>query len=201
MHRFSDDEIQERASLYALGALSQHEARAFEEHLEDCAVCAEELEGFAEVVGALGFDATEATPPARVREQLSALVVAEAQTLSAEPCVAAVELPLVTLRADEGEWHEVHKGLSVKRLYVDSNSGLVTTLVKMSPGASIPLHRHRGIEQCYVIEGDARAAGQSLGPGDFQSAPKDSIHAPVYTETGALLLIIAPESYEVLEHH
>ena len=201
MHRFSDEEIQERASLYALGALSQHEARTFEEHLEGCAVCAEELEGFAEVVGALAYGWPEETPPAYVREKLTSLVGAEARSQSAEPCVAVDEPPLVTLRADEGEWYEVHEGLSVKQLFVDPNSGLVTTLVRMSPGASIPLHRHRGIEQCYVIEGDARAAGQSLGPGDFQSAPKDSIHDPVYTKTGALLLIIAPESYEVLEHH
>ena len=201
MHSISNDEIQERASLYALGALSQHEARAFEEHLSGCAVCAEELEGFEEVVGALAYGWPEETPPAHMREKLSSLVRAEAGAMPAEPCVAEASPSPVTLRADEGEWYEVHEGLSVKKLFVDPNSGLVTTLVRMSPGASIPLHRHRGIEQCYVLEGVARAAGESLGPGDFQSAPKDSIHEPVYTETGALLLIIAPESYEVLEHH
>jgi len=201
MHRFSDDEIRERASLYALGALSQHEARAFEEHLTGCAVCATELEGFAYVVSALAFGVTDAMPSERVRAELSSLVKAEARPALAEQGVAEASPSLMTLRADEGEWHEVSEGLHVKRLFVDPNSGLVTTLVKMSPGAGLPLHRHRGIEQCYVIEGEARAAGQSLGPGDFQCAPKDSIHEPVYTETGALLLIIAPESYDVLEYH
>ncbi len=56
----------ERAALYALGALSQHEARAFEEHLsEGCPSCAADLRDFERVVEGLAFGAPPAAPPHR----------------------------------------------------------------------------------------------------------------------------------------
>ncbi|HEY0321513.1 MAG TPA: cupin domain-containing protein [Pyrinomonadaceae bacterium] len=201
MHRFSQEEMTERASLYALGALSQWEAHDFEEHLaEGCEQCAAELQSFEETTHSLGLAAPEATPPARVQQKLLSLVGEDnGRTRStASPDIVPA---LMTLRADEGEWYEAGKGVRVKPLFTDPQSGMVTTLVRMPPGTRIPLHRHRGIEQCYVIEGDFHADNQQLGAGDFHIAQAGSIHEPVYTVTGALLLIIAPEGYEVLEHH
>jgi anti-sigma factor ChrR (cupin superfamily) len=200
MHRFSDEEMTERASLYALGALSLWEARAFEEHLaEGCDECAAELQSFEEVTCALGRAATEATPPARVRESLLSLVAEESPTPA--PTLHAAPPLLMTLRADEGEWYEVGKGIMVKQLFVDPQSGMVTSLFKMQPGTRIPLHRHSGIEQCYVVEGDFHADNKGLGAGDFHVAQAGSTHEPVYTVDGALLLIVAPQDYDVLEHH
>lgn len=201
MHRFSDEEMTERASLYALGALSMWEARAFEEHLaEGCDDCAAELQSFEEVTCALGLEADEANPPARVREKLLSLVSEEVPT-PATTLRAVPPAQLITLRADEGEWYEVGKGIMVKQLFFDPQSGMVTSLFKMQPGTRIPLHRHKGIEQCYVVEGDFHADNQRLGAGDFHVAPAGSTHEPVYTVGGALLLIVAPQDYDVLEHH
>jgi anti-sigma factor ChrR (cupin superfamily) len=201
MDCFSDEERMEQASLYALGALSLWEARAFEEHLsEGCAACAQELESFAETTVELAFSAAEAEAPPSVREKLRALV-AEAE--DGRPLKSAGLTPqsLITLRADEGEWQQVAKGITAKQLYVDQQAGTVTTLVRMQPQTRIPLHRHRGVEQCYVIEGDFHAAHQSLGPGDFHCAEAGSVHEPVYTVGGALVLIVASKGYEVLEQH
>lgn len=70
-HQTSDDNITERAALYALGAMSQREANAFEDHLlEGCQVCAEELKQFDMVVGALGLLAPAATPHQEARFRL-----------------------------------------------------------------------------------------------------------------------------------
>ena len=199
MHCFSYEERTERASLYALGALSLWEARAFEEHLaEGCDDCTAELQSFAETTRALALAAPERAPSERVREKLLSRVAEEAS--ASFPALRAVPQPLMTLRADEGEWYEVGKGIQVKQLFVDPQSGMVTTLVKMEPGTRIPMHSHRGIEQCYIIEGDFHADSKSLGAGDFHIAQAGSIHQPVYTTGGALLLIIAPERYDVLEH-
>ena len=44
------------------------------------------------------------------------------------------------------------KGVFVRKLYEDP-SGRLTTLTKMEPGAVLPLHRHVGVEQSYVIVG------------------------------------------------
>lgn len=200
MHFFSDEETKEWASLYALGALSQAEARAFEEHMaEGCTACSAQLRGFEEVTSALSLGCAEAAPPARVREQLLSLIADDARSKS--QTLRAAPLPFLTLRADEGQWYEVSEGITVKELFVDPQTGMVTSLFKMQPGARVPLHRHRGIEQCYIVEGDFHADNQALGAGDFHCAPAGSVHEPVYTTNGALLLIVAPESYEPLKRH
>jgi anti-sigma-K factor RskA len=74
-HERSTGEIQETAALYALGSLSQHDARAFENHLkEGCGVCGAEVRRFERIVGLLGLTATEAEPPVYLRELLVAHV-------------------------------------------------------------------------------------------------------------------------------
>lgn len=71
---------QELAALYALGALTQHEARAFESHLQDgCDDCKSEIEKFESVVGTLGFSAEPAAPPAYLRDLLTARIEKEKQ--------------------------------------------------------------------------------------------------------------------------
>jgi anti-sigma-K factor RskA len=72
-HENVTEEIQETASLYALGALSQHEARAFEFHMDEgCEVCARELLRFERVLAGLGMGAPEVEPPAYLRDRLAA---------------------------------------------------------------------------------------------------------------------------------
>ncbi len=69
----STEFIAEQAALYALGALSQHEARAFAERLAagDAAYAAE-LRAFEKVVEALSFSASAQAPTSAVRERLLA---------------------------------------------------------------------------------------------------------------------------------
>jgi hypothetical protein len=43
-----------------------------------------------------------------------------------------------------------------------------------------------------------RSGDMTLSAGDFNCALSESVHQDIYTEGGALLLIVAPESYEVL---
>ena len=60
------------AALYALGALSQHEARAFEVHVRDgCPACELELKQFEEVAGLIGATVEAVAPPAYLRDLLS----------------------------------------------------------------------------------------------------------------------------------
>ncbi|HKP86606.1 MAG TPA: anti-sigma factor [Blastocatellia bacterium] len=86
------EEGQELAALYALGSLSQHEARAFESHLrEGCEACKIETEQFERVVGAMGSEAPAVTPPVYLRSLLEARVEKESRlNLNAAPEPAAV---------------------------------------------------------------------------------------------------------------
>jgi anti-sigma factor ChrR (cupin superfamily) len=44
-------------------------------------------------------------------------------------------------------------GIQQKVLFKDPDSGMSTILVKMAPGSEVPLHKHMGIEQAFVMEG------------------------------------------------
>ncbi|MCI0488540.1 MAG: anti-sigma factor [Blastocatellia bacterium] len=79
-HDKVNEQEQEKAALYALGALSQHEARAFEHHLRDgCRVCEVELIEFEKVVGELGYASPAAMPPPYLRDLLTSRIERESQ--------------------------------------------------------------------------------------------------------------------------
>lgn len=79
-HNSITEESQATAALYALGALSQHEARAFESHLgRGCSVCKEELTEFEKVVGTIGLGTAEITPPSYLRDLLGNRIEKETQ--------------------------------------------------------------------------------------------------------------------------
>jgi len=214
-HTLTDEETQGQAALYALGALEGAEARAFEEHLAGgCAACAAEVEEFVAAVDALAHAAPPAEPPAGARAKLLARVGGGGggQEQAAESGSTEIRPPeksegraggpragFFILRADEGEWAATEdEGISYKLLFADRARGTVTTLVRMQPGARIPRHRHLGVEQCLVLEGDLRSGPYAMGAGDFNCSLPDSIHDELTTDGGALLLLVSPASYELI---
>lgn len=68
----SHDEQRELAALYALGALSPSERRAFEAHLTGCAECSADVQSFSAVSGALAQAVPQQDPPAALRARLLA---------------------------------------------------------------------------------------------------------------------------------
>jgi anti-sigma-K factor RskA len=85
-HKLATDETREKAALYALGALSQIEARAFENHLDDgCEACRAELAAFDGVVGVLGLAAPPANPPGELRNRLMASIAKEPRVGRLQP--------------------------------------------------------------------------------------------------------------------
>lgn len=197
-HSVADDEIREQLALYALGALSQQEARVVEHHLaEGCEVCASELQTFESVVEALGFAALPATPPAGVRAKLISELVGETKAVS-PPLREA--LKNYSLRANEGQWTETAQGVFEKHLFSDERRGTVTTLIKMMPGIKLPSHRHEGLEECLVIEGDFHVGSEEFGPGDFRCAMAGTIDETPFSINGALLLIVSQGSHGPVAH-
>jgi len=192
-------EMTDIAVLYSLGALSQHEARSFEEHIAaGCDACRAELESFDFTVGALAFGAPEEPPPDRVRAALLAAVSTSVTEQTVGP-VQTDDGPFVSILASEGSWQEVREGVLLKKLHVDQATGIATSLVRMLPGAALPVHQHIGVEQFFVVEGDCKVEGRTLGSGDYHRAEAGSIHETTSTVGGTLLLLIAPERYEVLD--
>jgi anti-sigma-K factor RskA len=93
-HESITEEGQEIAALYALGALGQNEARAFEAHLrEGCAVCQQELQEYDGVVGVIGSSTEAIAPPAYLRDLLKARLEKETQVPSQASTVQASIIP------------------------------------------------------------------------------------------------------------
>ncbi|HEX7957980.1 MAG TPA: cupin domain-containing protein [Pyrinomonadaceae bacterium] len=200
-HTIADEEAAGRAALYALGALEGEEAREFEEHVAaGCEPCAAELREFEAVAADLGQAAPEAEPPAGVRARLLAQVAGGDGGGGPNPHAEAPGFLVV--RAGEGEWRPTpDAGVSFKLLYADAQRGTVTTLVRMEPGSRIRSHRHLGVEQCLVLEGDVRSGEVGMTAGDFNCSMPGSVHDELVSDGGALLLIVSPERYEPLGPH
>lgn len=195
----NNEDFQAQAALYALGALSPFEARAFE---DDLAIASDEARAeaaeFNSVVSQLGFSVDEATPSADVRNRLLARIASEPQPAKTTP-KAALPTHLDVL-ANEGHWIPLFAGGACKVLFTEPSNGYVTSLLKLDPGARIPNHRHRGNEQCLIVAGEFRMNDKVYKPGDFTVALDGSEHLDIYTETGGVLLLVSPPDYEVIRH-
>lgn len=199
-NQMAEHQMTELAAPHALGALSQHEARAFSEHLaEGCVACEAEFESFERTVDGLALGSFEVEPPDEVRVRLVARIneLDSDATGVADSKVASEQF--VSIHAAQGEWQEVQAGVMLKTLYIDQANGIATSLVRMMAGTALPAHHHLGVEQFYVIEGDCNVDGRRLGPGDYHRAAAGSIHDMTCTVDGTMFLLIAPEHYEVME--
>lgn len=176
IHQVLTDEDRERASLFALDALSPDEAGAFARHLADgCTVCRAEVDALSAVAGDLAMGFPPKTPPPALRARVL-------DAAAAEPAGR-----MAVIRSHEGNWIEISPGVCRKDLTLAPGGSVF--LIRVAPGARVMTHTHALPEHCYVVEGDARVAGERLGPGDHHIAGAGSVHDGLWSEGGCVLLI------------
>lgn len=83
-------------------------------------------------------------------------------------------------------------GIEVKPLLVDRQSGLVSSLMRMAPGSTLPDHEHVQIEQTWVLEGhlvdrSGPDEGIECRAGQFIWRPAGSRHS-AWSPQGGLML-------------
>ena len=81
-----------------------------------------------------------------------------------------------------------YPGVTQKTLLVDKATGLITALMKMEPGASLPDHEHVKIEQTWVLEGSLHCPEGECHPGQFVWRPAGSRHHAWAGPKGGLFL-------------
>ena len=79
-------------------------------------------------------------------------------------------------------------GIEQKTLLVDKQTGLITALMRMAPGARLPDHEHVKIEQTYVLEGSLRCSEGECRTGQFVWRPAGSRHEAWAGPEGGLFL-------------
>lgn len=93
----------------------------------------------------------------------------------------------VYLDLDRIPWEPTRfPGVEVKTLYRDE-TGRMTTLTRMAPGAVLPRHRHVGLEQSYVLEGTLVDEDGACQAGHFVWRRPGSVHS-AWTPDGCVVL-------------
>jgi anti-sigma factor ChrR (cupin superfamily) len=93
----------------------------------------------------------------------------------------------ITIRAEGGEWSELAPGVHMKRLHRD---GLARSfLLRLAPGAALPVHRHEADEECLVLEGEVFLGELRVAAGDYHLARGGTLHGQISSPHGAVLFI------------
>jgi anti-sigma factor ChrR (cupin superfamily) len=117
-----------------------------------------------ELETALALALVPVTPPERLR----ARVLARVQTVA---------------------WKQVGPDMQVRTLYYDEAARMVSFLLRVQPGASMPAHVHHAIEECLVLEGEFDLGERTLRVGDFEFGQVGQEHPIATTRLGVLVYI------------
>ena len=200
-HDILSNDDRERAALYALGALESDAAILYAGHLAACAACRAEVDSHRDAVAALGraVDPVEPPPALKSRVLEAAHPEHDAAAIQTWKRWAPSTGEAMTIVRDGGDWEKTAvSGIEVRCLYLDAANDRVTMLVRMAAGTSYPAHRHGGIEECYVLEGDLYGPDFEMRRGDYQRLEGGTVHGVQGTRDGCLLLIASSMHDELL---
>jgi RNA polymerase sigma-70 factor (ECF subfamily) len=175
-------EHSDRVLLYALQALPWNEVPAVEEQLSACPDCLRDLATLRPVIATLSAWPTDVLrPSALVWGRLEARIAAEVggQSAASPP-----------LSWTEPDWAEVAPGISVKLLATDTERERVSMLVRLGPGVDYPPHRHAGLEELHLLDGELMIDEKQLHPGDYNRAEAESVDNRVWSETGCTCVLV-----------
>ena len=167
---------------YAIQALAASEAAAAETHIAFCPDCKHEVETLRRVVNRFVAWPTDVLRPTTSLQARLALRIA---TETGMPSVLPSAQPWA-----EPEWEQVAPGIECKLLATDTERHRVSMLVRLAPGASYPGHRHAGVEELHLLDGELWIDKLRLFPGDYYDAAPGTGDDLVWSETGCTCVLV-----------
>jgi anti-sigma factor ChrR (cupin superfamily) len=179
----------ERVAVYALQALPADESPMVEAHIADCLPCRDELNRLRPIVDFFVAWPTDVLRPSpSLRERLARRIAAD----------TGGDIVMPTVRqCSEPDWEEVAPGISCKLLATDIERNRVSMLVRLAPGVEYPPHRHAGVEELHLLDGELWINERKLQAGDFSHAEPGTSDRRVWSETGCTCVLIT-SSWDVL---
>jgi DNA-directed RNA polymerase specialized sigma24 family protein len=172
----------ELTCVYALWALPSIEVPAAEAHIASCGQCERELELLVPVVALFGsWPADVLRPNGSLRARLAYRIATE----TGRPAV----MPGAPLWL-EPAWEEVAPGISCKLLATDTDTHMVSMLVRLVPGGSYPAHSHAGVEELHLLNGELWIDERKLFAGDYNRAEPGTGDQRVWSETGCACVLV-----------
>jgi anti-sigma factor ChrR (cupin superfamily) len=95
----------------------------------------------------------------------------------------------IAARQDELSWEPFRPGVDIYQLYKDGEDGAMAALLRYQPGASVPLHDHRGFEHIFVLSGSQTDQNGEHQAGTLVINPPHSNHS-VISQSGCIVLAI-----------
>ena len=187
--------VEERAALYAAGALNDAERTEVERRMADGdEFLLAAVRSWHDVIAALGTTLEPATPDPCIKAALLTRMQSQQATQSTTISgSAASRVPTqIVHRADGSGWRSAGApGASVRVLNADRKRGRMTTLMKIDPGCRFPTHAHPGDEECLVLSGDMIDGDLTLGSGDYVRSAAGTHHDELMTRMGCLCLVMS----------
>lgn len=191
MSSSSDNQRCERRDLvasYALAALERSETELMKAHLPTCPDCQQEYRALSSVTDTLSAWGAQTLPrSAPLWNRLAERISTQPQQQFAAPAEQVQGWP-------EPRWKEVAPGISCKLLSTDNEADRVSMMVRLAPNTSYPPHRHAGVEELYLLEGELWIENRKLEPGDYNRAEPGTSDQRVWSETGCMCLLITSPS-------
>ena len=181
-----EEEFSELMALAALEAVDDEAMLLADAYAATSAELEQELAEMRMAVGAIPYGNAPLPVSSDLKSRLFDRIAAE--ELSSAP--APTMLPFQAIRSAEMVWqpHPV-PGLSISVLHIDQATRQVSSLVRCEPGASYPVHRHAGVEEILMLEGDFICEDRIYGPGDYMLSGVGSIHNLIETRNGCLFFV------------
>ena len=186
-------ERRELVASYALSALAHRETELMKAHLPTCAECQREYQALSSVTDTLSAWRHQTLPP------LASSWNRLAERIAGQPQKKPAGWPTASPVQDwvEPRWKEVAPGISCKLLSTDTEADRVSMLVRLAPNTSYPPHRHAGVEELYLLEGELWIEDRRLEPGDYNRAEAGTSDHRVWSETGCMCLLITSPSDQI----
>lgn len=173
---------------YALAVLERSEAASMATHLAVCPQCQREFDSVGGLSTAFSTWRGQDLPrPAPLWDNLLQRISRVPQ--KAAPAAPAPEAPLAH-DWPEPQWQQAAPGITCRLLSTDEQRHVTSMLVRLAPGISYPPHRHAGVEELFLLEGELWIEDRKLLPGDFNRAAPGTSDQRVYSETGCMCLLI-----------
>ena len=172
----------EQVCACAARTLPKSDVLAVEAHIASCPRCRRELETLRPVIDSLlTWPQAVLRPAASLQERLARRISADAGGVT--------ELN-ATRRWSEPEWEEVAPGISCKLLALDSETHMVSMLVRLAPGAEYPPHSHAAFEELHLLDGELWIDERKLYPGEYNRAERGTRDERVWSETGCTCFLV-----------
>lgn len=172
----------DRVYLYALHALPAAELAGVEAQIAACEACRREADALRPIVATFADWPTDVLRPSpSLWDRVSARIAADAGT---------TPLPNAHAAWPVEDWREVAPGIAVRILSTDAETDGVSMLVRLAPRTAYPPHRHAGVEELHLLEGELWIDDRLLRPGDYNRGEPGAVDELVYSETGCTCVLI-----------